>query len=119
MPTVLNGDATESHYNHSSVQRALDTLGLEYFSKLALESPTNGYKLDRIECLMDSVYLVGRYNKFSRIISQTPWFIDGEKKALWSVEELITDFVIKAIPAQSKLPVNKCLLCLSIFLSFD
>ncbi|CAF3616019.1 unnamed protein product [Rotaria sp. Silwood1] len=37
----------------------------------------------------DSIYVAGRYNKYSRTLSQTPWIIDGVRKADVSVEELI------------------------------
>ena len=35
------------------------------------------------------VYLAGRYNKFSRNLSQTTWVIDGQKKTESSIDELI------------------------------
>jgi hypothetical protein len=35
------------------------------------------------------VYIAGRYNKFSRTLSQTPWVIDGVRKTPSSVEELL------------------------------
>jgi tRNA pseudouridine synthase 10 len=44
---------------------------------------------------------LGRYNKYSRTLSQTPWIIDGIRKADESVEELI------ALPI-SKLVKSKC-----------
>ena len=34
--------------------------------------------------------LAGRYNKYSRTISQTPWFVDGDRKVADSVEEFIS-----------------------------
>jgi len=38
-----------------------------------------------------SIFIAGRYNKFSRTLSQTPWLIDGERKTESSVQELICD----------------------------
>ncbi|KAI0209034.1 putative tRNA pseudouridine synthase Pus10 [Lamellibrachia satsuma] len=52
-------------------------------------------KLDRpcdcvtIRCKHDAVYVAGRYNKYSRTLSQTPWIIDGSRKTESSIEELI------------------------------
>lgn len=46
-----------------------------------------------------SVYCGGRYNKWSRNLSQTPWLIKGKRKTESSVEELITDLVRKAFKA--------------------
>jgi tRNA pseudouridine synthase 10 len=39
----------------------------------------------------EPLYLAGRYNKFSRIVSQSPWYIDGNKKVADSVEDFIKD----------------------------
>jgi len=37
----------------------------------------------------NSLFIGGRYNKFSRNLSQTPWFIDGARRGTTSVLELI------------------------------
>ena len=37
----------------------------------------------------DSMFIAGRYNKFSRHLPQTPWILDGKKVFETSVEELI------------------------------
>ncbi|XP_074595631.1 pseudouridine synthase 10 isoform X1 [Brevipalpus obovatus] len=37
------------------------------------------------------VYIVGRYNKYSRNVCQTPWIIDGEKRMETSVQEIIIE----------------------------
>lgn len=50
-----------------------------------------------IECIQDSIYLAGRYNKLSRNLSQTPWMINGERKMETSVEEIISNPVSKII----------------------
>jgi tRNA U54 and U55 pseudouridine synthase Pus10 len=36
-------------------------------------------------------FYVGRYNKFSRTLSQTPWVIDGERRIKSSVQEIISE----------------------------
>ncbi|KAK2720039.1 tRNA pseudouridine synthase Pus10-like [Artemia franciscana] len=38
----------------------------------------------------DSVFIAGRYNKYSRNLSQTPWTIDGVRKSDLSVDELLS-----------------------------
>lgn len=50
-----------------------------------------------------ALFLAGRYNKYSRNISQTPWLIDGKKKVTDSVEDFIKSPLLKVITAQSKL----------------
>ncbi|XP_014666419.1 PREDICTED: putative tRNA pseudouridine synthase Pus10 isoform X2 [Priapulus caudatus] len=52
--------------------------------------PTSGCDIGTIKCNYTSLYLAGRYNKYSRMLCQTPWIIDGEKKMNTSVEEIIT-----------------------------
>jgi tRNA pseudouridine synthase 10 len=47
----------------------------------------------------DSIFLAGRYNKFQRHISNSPWIIDGQRLAEHSVEELIVECI---------LPLFKC-----------
>ncbi|ESP01315.1 hypothetical protein LOTGIDRAFT_111864, partial [Lottia gigantea] len=42
-----------------------------------------------IDCNYDAIYIAGRYNKYSRTLSQTPWLIDGKRKTISSVEEEI------------------------------
>ena len=44
-----------------------------------------------IEFTHKPVFVGGRYNKYSRTLPQTPWIVDGERKADSSVEELICD----------------------------
>ena len=48
------------------------------------------------------ISLPGRYNKYSRNLPQTPWIIDGERKLESSVEELISDHLLKVFKAESK-----------------
>ena len=45
----------------------------------------------RVTTLHEPVYVAGRYLKYSRSLSQTPWLIDGVRKSEFSVEELLTD----------------------------
>ncbi|KAG1708581.1 hypothetical protein DVH05_022209 [Phytophthora capsici] len=42
----------------------------------------------------DSVYMQGRYLKFQRGLSQTPWVLDGERMGESSVEECIGDIAL-------------------------
>jgi tRNA U54 and U55 pseudouridine synthase Pus10 len=50
------------------------------------------------------IFLVGRYNKFSRTLSQTPWVIDGERRMESSVQEIISE----SLQAASKAESNFC-----------
>ncbi|KAJ9578251.1 hypothetical protein L9F63_005521 [Diploptera punctata] len=42
-------------------------------------------------CSHNSIFIAGRYNKFSRMLSQTPWVIDGERRMESSVQEIICE----------------------------
>ncbi|KAJ8309230.1 hypothetical protein KUTeg_014104, partial [Tegillarca granosa] len=44
-------------------------------------------------CTHEAVYLAGRYNKYSRTLSQTPWVLDGKRKSESSVEEEICSLI--------------------------
>ncbi|XP_055341045.1 tRNA pseudouridine synthase Pus10-like [Paramacrobiotus metropolitanus] len=57
--------------------------------------------LTAITCLPCPVYVGGRYLKYSRNISQTPWFIEEERKGDISVEELICRKICDKFEAQS------------------
>ena len=45
----------------------------------------------KVEFTHKPVFVGGRYNKYSRTLPQTPWIVDGERKADSSVEELVCD----------------------------
>ncbi len=46
-------------------------------------------RLQSITCTNDAIYVAGRYNKYTRELPQTPWIINGERKAESSIEEYI------------------------------
>jgi len=48
-------------------------------------------------------FLVGRYNKFSRTLSQTPWVIDGQRRMESSVQEIISESLQTASKAERNL----------------
>ncbi|KAG7260756.1 hypothetical protein CRUP_000195 [Coryphaenoides rupestris] len=53
--------------------------------------PSGSITAKDVQCLHTSVFVAGRYNKFSRSLSQTPWIIDGRRMMESSVEELIAE----------------------------
>lgn len=82
------------------IERALkdlteaDLLKEGYFLS-PIESPCSHV----IEIQHKSVYVAGRYNKFSRNLPQTPWMVDGVRKADTSVQELICPQIVEAFRA--------------------
>lgn len=47
----------------------------------------------------------GRYNKYSRDLPQTPWFVEGERKMGSSVQELICDTLNRTVHAEGKVAI--------------
>uniref|UniRef100_A0A8C1XE88 tRNA pseudouridine(55) synthase n=1 Tax=Cyprinus carpio TaxID=7962 RepID=A0A8C1XE88_CYPCA len=81
-----------SVFTRMAVVKALEKISEEKFSRHYPCPPkkanTRCTALDTT-CLHTSVFIAGRYNKFSRELPQTPWVIDGERRMDGSVEELI------------------------------
>ena len=69
-----------------SGMRAYDFNLLFPFPPLPLTKPSELVQITLVPC---SVFIAGRYLKHSRSVSQTPWFIEEERKGDASVEELI------------------------------
>ncbi|XP_012536957.1 tRNA pseudouridine synthase Pus10 [Monomorium pharaonis] len=63
--------------------------------------PKTFVHVDDILCSHSSIFIGGRYNKFSRKLSQTPWFINGEKKVETSVQDLLCNPMAEIVKAES------------------
>ena len=46
--------------------------------------------------------IAGRYMKYSRQLSQSPWVVDGHRKTESSVEELICEYTKAKLNAEGK-----------------
>ncbi|XP_067900973.1 putative tRNA pseudouridine synthase Pus10 [Heterodontus francisci] len=82
----------QSVFTRMAVVKALEKIKDDDFLQqfpYQLEPPKGSCVVQEIQCTHHSVYVAGRYNKFSRTLPQTPWVIDGERKMESSVEELI------------------------------
>lgn len=66
------------------------------------ESPPESLRLDKITFLGPTIFVAGRYNKFSRKLSQSPWILNGKRMSEGSVQEIIVD----AIAPYFKVPSN-------------
>lgn len=68
----------------------------EVFKKYFLvppEVPDHKVILDKINIVVDPIYLGGRYYKFKRNVGQTPWIIDGVSVSEHNVQDIIFDAV--------------------------
>ena len=74
------------------VQTAMESSNYGHLSRIGLLPHQVSYHTPcshTTEFLHESVFLAGRYNKYSRTLSQTPWFVDGKRKAEFSVQDFI------------------------------
>lgn len=56
--------------------------------------PKTSMRLEKIEFTGPTVFLAGRYNKFSRKLSQTPWIVGGKRLAENSVEDIMVEAIL-------------------------
>lgn len=110
--SIADCDWSSTYFNHTSIIRGLATVDDQFLNNIPITSPlADDLKLSSVECFNDSVFVAGRYLKFSRELSQTPWIIDGEKHFKGSVQELIEDQAKKVFKCDSKLALLKLLTC--------
>lgn len=66
-------------------------------------APSAAVKLDKVTFTGPTVFVAGRYNKFSRELSQSPWILNGKRMSEGSVQEIITEAVAPyfKVPASS------------------
>jgi len=65
--------------------------------------PENGNITHKVVLQTKNVYLCGKYIKYSRYLSQTPWMINGKKLTEGSLQEEIEDRIYKLFyPGRTK-----------------
>lgn len=57
------------------------------------QAPSTALRLDKITFTGPTVFVAGRYNKFSRELSQSPWILNGKRVSEGSVQEHIVDAI--------------------------
>ncbi|XP_065211328.1 tRNA pseudouridine synthase Pus10 isoform X2 [Planococcus citri] len=68
----------------------------EKLNVFSLSVPSHQAYCKAVSVRRESIFVAGRYNKFSRTLSQTPWILsDGERKTDTSVEEIISTNIKK------------------------
>ncbi|KAF4523278.1 hypothetical protein B566_EDAN009401 [Ephemera danica] len=80
-------------FTRQSVEALLENTEAEKF-KLVYTcppvAPNEAAKYGRVICSHNACFIAGRYNKFSRELSQTPWVVEGDRRMEGSVQELIS-----------------------------
>ncbi|XP_063426477.1 tRNA pseudouridine synthase Pus10-like isoform X2 [Mytilus trossulus] len=85
-------------FTRNNVIKALDSMSEDLFKRLYKTPPSppkSSCNFLDIKCSHEPVFVAGRYNKYSRELSQTPWFIEGKRKGVSSVEEEICNLIKK------------------------
>ncbi|CRL04294.1 CLUMA_CG017392, isoform A [Clunio marinus] len=57
------------------------------------QEPSSALQLEKITFTGPTVFVAGRYNKFSRALSQSPWILNGKRITEGSVQEVIVDAI--------------------------
>ncbi|XP_031835606.1 pseudouridine synthase 10 [Nomia melanderi] len=94
----------DNRFSRKSVEALITNVTEEEFNKFVRSFSLNvstSIDIGNIACSHSSIFIGGRYNKLSREISQTPWFINGEKKMETSVQDLLCNPIADAVKAQS------------------
>lgn len=96
-------------FTRNAVQSVLSGISSKDFQKYySLKTPKFNSHYGEVQCSHASIFIagnilmnlvlqvlipislaIGRYQKFSRTLCQTPWFIEGEKHMDTSIQELI------------------------------
>ncbi|XP_035217869.1 tRNA pseudouridine synthase Pus10-like [Stegodyphus dumicola] len=101
-PNRKKRKATEEEiYTRAAILKAVELVSSEINSLFTFppSPPDKSCIFHDILCTRSPLYLGGRYNKYSRELSQTPWIVDGERRMDSSVNELITNVVQRRIYA--------------------
>lgn len=88
-------------FNQASISKAMKKLGVKGIKGLKFDKPSKCIELSSIKITNLPIYMAGRYNKFSRQMSQTPWFVNSKHKRT-SLEEIASKEIVKYIPCESK-----------------
>lgn len=92
--------SVESFINHSSTLRVINQLDADALDQLKLSDIKEECTLSRIEFKHEPIYIAGRYQKYSRNLSQTPWIVNGDTLFMSSVQEKLAQGVQQYISCQ-------------------
>ncbi|XP_037781291.1 tRNA pseudouridine synthase Pus10-like [Penaeus monodon] len=89
-------------FTKQAIDTAIKKVSDEEFLKACPEPPCvpdEAIIFQSLQCQQTSIFMAGRYNKYSRELPQTPWLVEGERKMETSVQELICESLIGAVKA--------------------
>lgn len=86
---VISRNYFAKHFQPSNI----DIKKFQEFLPLPPEIPSAPIQLSQISFTGPTIFVAGRYNKFSRHLSQSPWFVGGKRMSEGSVQESIANHV--------------------------
>jgi len=86
-----------SFINHSSILRVINQLDKAAFDGLKLSNISELCRVENVLFKREPIYIAGRYMKYSRNLSQTPWIVNGDTLFMSSVQEQIISGVERYI----------------------
>ena len=96
-PKICRKSATKSFLNQSSIVRALSGIDEQVLNEWPISSSETNCDLSSIKLTNSPIYIAGRYMKYSRTLSQTPWILDGQRLMESSVQDVIQDRIKESI----------------------
>lgn len=84
-------------YSRKSIVNVLTDTKLDEMKAITVQIPTNFVFCKSVTCKQSPIYVAGRYCKYSRELSQSPWIIDGVKTMETSVQEIIFEKIVTCL----------------------
>lgn len=72
---------------------SIDASTFKKFIPTPPAAPDSALLFNKVTIVGPTIFIAGRYCKYSRELSQTPWFIEGRRVHDYSVQEIIVDQV--------------------------
>ncbi|XP_011505776.1 PREDICTED: putative tRNA pseudouridine synthase Pus10, partial [Ceratosolen solmsi marchali] len=86
----------EKYITKKNIETITNSITDEQFEQcftIPPKKPGHFINIDKLVCKHSSIFIGGRYTKFSRRLCQTPWFVHGK----WKMENSVQDLICKCI----------------------
>ena len=92
-PKKCRKSMNKSFLNQSSILRALAVIDKSVLNEWPITGSEEECQLSDIKLTNSPIYIAGRYMKYSRTLSQTPWILDEKRLMESSVQDIIQDIL--------------------------
>ncbi|XP_074105412.1 pseudouridine synthase 10 isoform X2 [Cotesia typhae] len=100
----LTKKQTDNRFSKNNIDKILnditEEIAMEAFSTPPSQPLVHAI-MDKVKCTRESLFVGGRYMKLSRKLSQTPWFVNGQKKMETSVQDILCNVIVNYTRAES------------------